>query len=307
MTAFSTKVTWNDEIDAILGGDATAALVHTTPAGGAVAVPVSPLGLRDRHAGHVSFTTARSFGKKLVHIARDPRVALCYHSREHGYGGGAGIVVVQGLATVMADDPARMEAVLEAAERFEGPVPSGRFWDWWLENYVSDRVEVRVDVTRVVSWPTFDAAGRPTVIGPPLPDAPASQPAPAKGTAPRQSVRRVAAAVESMPHRLLAYRQKDGYPAALPVQLLAHDDHGLTLRVPPSFPAGTRRAGLLAHSYRPQLIGMAQRVCTGWCEVDGDVARYAPHTSVGFRAPANKTLLLLMSGFMARVSKRSDV
>ena len=38
------------------------------------------------------------------------------------------------------------------------------------------------------------------------------------------------------------------------------------------------------------------RQYTGW--LDGD--NYTPHTERGFRAPANKTVLLLANGFMAR-------
>ena len=39
---------------------------------------------------------------------------------------------------------------------------------------------------------------------------------------------------------------------------------------------------------------------TGWLTVDADEATYAPHTAAGFKAPANKTLLLFANGFMAR-------
>ena len=61
-----------------------------------------------------------------------------------------------------------------------------------------------------------------------------------------------------------------------------------------------RRAGMLAHSYRPKLIGLAARQHTGWLTVDGEGARYAPHTESGFRAPANKTALLLANGLLAK-------
>jgi hypothetical protein len=61
-------------------------------------------------------------------------------------------------------------------------------------------------------------------------------------------------------------------------------------------PGGGRRAGLLAHRYEPQLIGLEARQHTGWLQ-DGV---YAPHTESGFRAPANKTILLLANGYMAR-------
>jgi hypothetical protein len=70
---------------------------------------------------------------------------------------------------------------------------------------------------------------------------------------------------------------------------------GLQLRSP-LLPAGARRAGLLAHRFESQLIGLQVRQYTGWL-ADGV---YAPHTERGFRAPANKTLLLLANGLMAR-------
>ena len=49
-----------------------------------------------------------------------------------------------------------------------------------------------------------------------------------------------------------------------------------------------------------KLIGLATRQHTGWLEVDGGRAIYAPQTEQGFKAPANKTVLLLANGFMAR-------
>jgi hypothetical protein len=60
--------------------------------------------------------------------------------------------------------------------------------------------------------------------------------------------------------------------------------------------AGGRRAGLLAHRYEPKLIGLETRQYTGWLAD----SVYAPHTERGFRAPANKPLLLLANGFLAR-------
>jgi hypothetical protein len=65
-------------------------------------------------------------------------------------------------------------------------------------------------------------------------------------------------------------------------------------------PQGGRRAGLLGHRFNPKLIGLETRQHTGWLEVEGESATYAPHTQAGFRAPANKTLLLLGNGWMAK-------
>jgi hypothetical protein len=76
---------------------------------------------------------------------------------------------------------------------------------------------------------------------------------------------------------------------------------GLRLTSAAPLPPGGRRAGLLGHSYRPQLVGLEARQYTGWLEVseDGD-ARYAPHTEHGYRAPANRSLLLLLNGALAK-------
>ena len=65
-------VSWPDDIDAILGGDLTAALAYVTPAGGAVVTAVAPIGLRDREQGTVTFTTSLGFGNKLERIKREP-------------------------------------------------------------------------------------------------------------------------------------------------------------------------------------------------------------------------------------------
>jgi hypothetical protein len=75
---------------------------------------------------------------------------------------------------------------------------------------------------------------------------------------------------------------------------------GIVLAAACELPPGGRRAGLLAHAYRAKLIGLKSRQHTGWLEVGGGAARYAPHTEAGFTAPANKTLLLLANGYLAR-------
>ena len=105
---------WSDADDRILAGDLTAALAYATPAGGAVLTPVAPIGLRDREAGTVSFTTSLGFGRKLDRIKADPRVALTYHAREHGFCEAPGFLVVQGRASY---DP---HPDREALERLAG-------------------------------------------------------------------------------------------------------------------------------------------------------------------------------------------
>src|SRR4030081_483939 len=89
---------WSDLDDEIIGGDLTAALAYGTPAGGAVVTPVAPIGLRDRAAGTVGFTTSLGFGRKLDRITENPRVALAFHAREHGFATGSSFVLVQGTA-----------------------------------------------------------------------------------------------------------------------------------------------------------------------------------------------------------------
>src|ERR687887_533856 len=115
-------VTWSDEVDDVFAGDITAALAYLTPARGAVVTAVSPIGLRDREAGTVPFTTSLGFGKKLDLIAQNPRVALAYHAREHGFCDASAYVLVQGDAKALTE-PSReyLENVLRpAATRFMG-------------------------------------------------------------------------------------------------------------------------------------------------------------------------------------------
>src|SRR3954464_6972975 len=154
-------VQWPDALDEIIGGDLTAALAYVTPAGGAVATAVAPIGLRDRDEGTVSFTTSLGFGRKLARIERDPRVALAYHAREHGKSSSARSVLVQGSATVVKEpDRDYLEWIGEQATPFMGPPRTGLFWDRWLSAYYSDRVPVHVQVERIVSWPDLRCAGQ---------------------------------------------------------------------------------------------------------------------------------------------------
>jgi hypothetical protein len=288
---------WSSAEDAIIGGDLTAALAYLTPAGGAVVTPVAPVGLRDRGSGTVRFTTSLGFGRKLDRIKANPRVALAYHAREHGFASEPLFVLVQGEASYDADpDRAILTRVVQpASTRFMGPPRRGLFWDRWLSAYYADRVLVTVRVRRVITWPDLACAGEPAAVGEPLPAGePESQAPPAKGTGPRVDAQRAARRMRKLPHTLLGYAGADGLPMVVPVDVGAADRAGIALagRLPP----GRRRAGVLAHRYEPKLIGLESRQYIGWL-ADG---RYAPHTEGGFRAPANKTLLLLANGFVAR-------
>jgi hypothetical protein len=295
-------VQWPDAIDEVIGGDLTAALSYVTPAGGAVVTAVAPIGLRDHHQGTVSFTTSLGFGRKLDRIERDPRVALAYHAREHGHSHSSRYVLVQGNATVIKEpDAAYLDFIGRQATPFMGPPQRGVFWDRWLSAYYADRVPVHVTVHRIVSWPDLRCQGEPKVHGAALPEPPAPQDPPAKGTGPRVDAVRAGRALAKLPHQLVAFRGGDGYPVVVPVRVGASDGGGVQLDAAAGLlPEGGRRAGLLAHDYRAKLIGLAARQHTGWMEVEGGRALYAPHTTSAFRAPANKTLLLLGNGLLAR-------
>jgi hypothetical protein len=282
-----------------------------TPAGGAVVTAVAPVGLRDRAAGTVGFTTSQGFGRKLERIRRNPRVALAYHAREHGFSALPHYVLVQGIATPREPDRATLEALRPQIERHLGAAKRGRlFWDRWLAAYYADRLVVDVAVERIVVWRSLDCAGEPTVFGTSLhPAEPAPpQPPPAKGTAPRVPAPAAAKKLAALPHRLAATVAADGFPLVLPFDVTGASADGVALRIAgPGFDPGGRRAGLLAHEYRAQLIGLKARQHTGWVEVDPDRthAGYAPHTGSGFTAPPNKRLLLLANGFMARRGLRA--
>ena len=299
---------WPDDVDRILAGDLAVALAYVTPAGGAVVTPVSPLGLRDRDAGTVTFTTSLGLGKKLERIERNPSVALAYHAREHGFADSSQYVLVQGRATTnRTPDRDYLENVIgPAAQRFLGPRKEGRlFWDRWLREYYSVRVPIVVQVERVVVWPDLGCEGKPTVFGSARPaGSPPSHQPPAKGTAPRVNATRAARRLRPLEHCLLAYVEADGLPAIAPVEPTGGGDEGIRIAAAEGLlPAGARRAGLVGHRYGHQLHGMSVRQYTGWLEVahaDGRQGLYGPHTEQGFRAPANKTLLMLANGFVAK-------
>ncbi|MBF6298927.1 hypothetical protein IU459_15445 [Nocardia amamiensis] len=297
-------VTWPDEVDEVLAGDLTCAAAYLTPAGGAVVSAVAPIGLRDRAAGTVGFTTSLGFGRKLERMKRDPKAALAYHAREHGVGDldNPRFVLVQGTASFdPTPDQDTLDRIGDQSAPYLGPPRRGVFWDRWLRAYYADRVLVTVTIERIVVWPDLDGAGSPEIFGAAMPSVePEPQRPPAKGTGARVDVTKAAARVAKLPHRLLGYRQADGFPTVVPVRVAENGGGGVHLTVPAGLPQGGRRAGLLAHAYRPQLIGLESRQYTGWLEVSESAAVYAPHTAAGFTAPPNKTILLLANGFLAR-------
>jgi hypothetical protein len=293
---------WSDAEEEILAGDRTAALAYATPASGGVATPVAPIGMRDRDARTVSFTTSLGFGRKLDRITRNPRVALAYHAREHGFASEPRFVLVQGTASFQTrpDRSLLEEVVRPASARFMGAPRTGPFWDRWLSAYYADRILVTVAVERVCSWSDRRCTGEPSVYGAARPATdPEPQSPPRNGTRPRVDAARARRRLAKLRHVLLAYIDRDGFPVVVPVGVGAASDAGIALSAA-SPPPGGRRAGLLGHSFRAQLVGLEARQHTGWLES----SIYAPHTESGFRAPANKTLLLLANGFMARQGLR---
>lgn len=300
-------ITWPDRADQAISGDLTAALAYVTPAGGAVVTAVAPIGLRNRAAGTVSFTTSLGFGKKLERIKRNPRVSLAYHAREHGFCDSSDFVLVQGDAKP-AMEPSReyLEQTLRPhAERFMGPPKEGRlFWDRWLREYYQDRVPVAVDVRRVSVWSELDCSGPADIHGATAAGHPPPQEEPQKGTSPRVDAERAAQRLGGLDHVLLAYVGADGYPEVVPVTVGQAGPGGIRLSSARRLPPGGRRAGVVGHSYRAKLIGLAARQYTGWLHVGEGGAVYAPHTQSGFRAPPNKTLLLFFNGLLAKQGLR---
>jgi hypothetical protein len=303
----STPVHWPDHVHEIITGDLTAAAAYITPAGGAVVTGVAPCGISRRDDGVVGFTTSLGFAKKLERILREPRVALAFHARDHGFSTHDGFVLVQGRATVdLTPSQERLDALVPQATRYLGEVKRGPLWDRLLKEYYQERVFVDIAVERVVAWPDLGASGEPDVFGSSLPEPPPPQATPKRGHGPRVEVARAAGQTGALPHRLLGYRGSDGFPVVVPVHLAGHDDEGLHLvDAGRLLPAGGRRAGLLAHAYQPQLVGLRTRTFTGWLDVDdGGAAVYAPHTTKGFSAPAQKELLLVGNGLLAKFQMR---
>jgi hypothetical protein len=299
----SDPVRWSDDVDDVIRGDITVAAAYITPAGGAVVTAVAPCGIGQRDAGVVGFTTSLGFSKKLERIIGDPRVALAYHAREHGFSASPAFVLAQGRASVdIRPSRKRLEALIPQAEPYVGKVVQGPVWDRLLREYYYERVFVDIAVQRLAAWPDLSASHGMEVTGPAWPGEPGSQPPPQNGTGPRVDVAKAAGRIAVLPHRVLAYRGADGFPVVVPVQLGGHDKAGLRLVVASGLlPPGGRRAGMLAHAYRPQLVGLSTRTFTGWLEVTEDgAAVYAPHTSKGFVAPPSKALLLVSNGLFAK-------
>ncbi|HEY3829795.1 MAG TPA: hypothetical protein VGL57_11415 [Solirubrobacteraceae bacterium] len=302
---------WPENVDKILGGDQCIALGHVTPAQGVVLTPVTNFAQRDRLAGTVTVNSSVGMWKKLQALQRNPRVALAFHTRTHGFSARAEYVLVQGNARLssLSETDAWLQTIGENWERFSGESSDvGLLWERWLRAY-HWRVNIEIAVERVLVWPDLACRGAYEVYGAPLPpEPPAVQRPPAKGTGPRVDHVRAAKRAQGLADVLLGWTDADGYPTIIPVQITGADERGILLSSPAGLvPPGGRRAGLLAHEFSRHVVGQHQRKHTGWLEVhpaerDKDATRelvYAPHTQSGYRLPASRLLFKLAGGFVS--------
>ncbi len=282
-------VEWNDAVDEVLGNDLAACFTYATPAKGVVITPMAPLGIRDRERGTVTLSTSLGLPKKLIRVRENPHVAVAYHAREHSSLDRDQYLLVQGRASFdPKPDRAWLDSITPAWERFLGPRHTGLVGRS-LEVYYYERVAITIEVERILSWPTSDCAGEPEVFGSPPPAAPpASQSAPNKGTAARESTSRLQRQAGKLPHTLLGWIGADGFPEVVPVAVTGADEDAVELSSAGPIPPGRRRAGLTSHAFKPRMIGQEQRVHTGWLEHEDGRLRYSPHTKAGYALPASK-------------------
>jgi hypothetical protein len=295
---------WPDTVDEILGGDQVVMLGYATPASGVVLTPLTNFALRDRDAGTVSpVNTSVGTAKKLDRIRQHPKVALAYHSREHGFSDRPEYVLLQGRASLskpVADYPA---SIPESWEKFGGALPTGRVWDWALRVW-KRRVEIGITVERVLVWPDLACRGSLEVHGAPLPAGPPEpQRPPAGGTGPRVDHERAAVRATNLPNVLLGWVGADGFPFIAPVEVAGTEERGIVLAPPTGLvPEGGRRAGLTAHSFARYTVGQQLRKHTGWLDPQlpqGQVV-YAPHTETGYRLPESRLLFMLVAAGATR-------
>jgi hypothetical protein len=290
---------WPGNVDEILDGDQVVALGYCTPAGGTVLTPLTNFGLRDRGEGTLSAVNS-SVGvfRKLERIRANPRIALAYHTRTHGFSDRPEYVLVQGTATLRPAIPDYPKSIQPTWERFGGPVDVGPLWNWWLRVY-NLRIPVEIAVERVIVWPDCDCEGAPEVHGAAIPAPPEPQRAPKKGTGPRVDHHRAAERAGKLENVLLGWVGADGFPIAIPARPRASTDRGIELTVPKGLvPSGGRRAGLLAHEFARYTAGQNLRKHTGWLEAEpgATTVTYAPHTEAGYHMPSSMTIYRLAAG-----------
>lgn len=223
-------VHWSDAVDEILDGDHVVMLAYATPAQGAVLLPVSNFAVRDREAGTITaINSSVGVWRKLERIRRNPKVALAFHTREHGRSARTEYVLVQGRASLSPPIPDYPSTILEQWERFEPWASLHPLWKWWRRVYAL-RVAIELAVERIVVWPDLRLDGVPEVLGALLPsEPPAPQRAPKRGTGPRVDHIRAAAWAQRLPHVLLGWIGADGFPVAVPVGVAGSDEAGIVL------------------------------------------------------------------------------
>jgi hypothetical protein len=290
---------WPDSVDEILGSDQVVALAYCTPANGTVLTPLTNFGLRDREHGTLSAVNS-SVGvfRKLERISANPRIALAYHTRTHGFSERPEYVLVQGTATLGPAVPDYPKSIQPTWERFGGPVDIGALWNWWLRVY-NLRIPIEIAVERVIVWPDRACEGAPEIHGTPITAPPEPQRAPKNGTGPRIDHRRAARRAGKLENVLLGWVGADGFPIAIPARPGSATDHGIELSVPKGLvPSGGRRAGLLAHQFARYTAGQNLRKHTGWLEADpgATTVTYAPHTEAGYHMPSSMTIYRLAAG-----------
>jgi hypothetical protein len=302
----NTTTTWPRAADEVFGGDQAVLFAHVTPAQGVVLTPLTNTGLRNRDAGTMTpVSSSVGMWRKLERIQRNPRVAVAYHTREHGFSERPEYVLVQGRASLTpTSDRDWVERHRENWERFSGPRDVGALAERWLRAY-HWRVGIEIAVERIVVWPDLACRGAPEVHGPSLPtEPPKPQSPPRKGTAPRIDHIRAARRAARRPNVLLGWVGADEFPLVVPVELAGADERGMVLELPEGVvvPSGGRRAGLTAHSFARYTFGQHQHSHSGWLEASPPERRavYAPHTQTGYRLPESRLLYRIAAGFVTR-------
>ena len=231
---------------------------------------VAPIGLRDRERGTVGFTTSLGFAKKLDRIRREPRVALAYHAREHGARDGRSTCSSRAAPSRSSSRAERARAGARARpSATSARAAAGVLGPLAARVLHGARSRCGCTLSGSPSGPTCAAPASPSCTGcRRRPLAPDPQPPPKKGTGPRVDMRRAARRLRKTPHVLLGSPGLRRLPGDRRRSSCARSDEtGLELSAAPGvIPAGARRAGLLGHAYRPQLVGLTARQHTGWLE-----------------------------------------
>lgn len=305
------QLRWPDAVDEILAGDQAVVFAYVTPARGVVLTPVTNFALRDREAGTLSAVNS-SVGawKKLERLQRNPQVAALYHTRRYSASDRPEYVLVQGRATIppLEDRHLWFQELGDAWERFLGtPRDVGPLWERWMYVY-HWRVNIRIDVERVVVFEDWRCRGEPTVHGAALPfDPPPAQRPPRNGIGPRVNHERAAARLVRLPYLLAGWVGADGYPEVVPVRVRGTEPGGIDLESPAGLlPPGGRRAGLLGHWFAKHNVPHRLRRHTGWLEggPDGHRGVYAPHTAGGYALPPWQWSFKLLAGAGTRLGLR---